>query len=954
MADIARGAKPWNEVVNRVEDFADVVVQGTTDKFAKKISKGKFKDSLAFDIACIGLIEGGTLAAPTILPAPSATGEKVYKAGAGYFSYSGSIFEAPVGKDWYLLDNGSSWSLKDMGALPDNSAKIEEYVPSAYTKGTIKIVDDVYLRAVRNTNEVAAIVANDWEIFTPSSEIGANIYTQKGFVEKGNGSLVPDGELISTIFLKILSHQDIVVTGYSGRDDAAALGAFYDEDRNFISSVNAPTQGWVGKHVISSSSIPTNAVWFKSTKHINQNPFLSGVDLLIRPNINQEFIDVPLKKLAFKTNELSTRNKASFFDIQGFIEKGNGTVVPDGDLRCSIFLKLDFTRDILVNGYSGLNDAAGLCVFFDKNLNFISSINAPTHGIVNNFSILKYDYPTNAVYARFTRHKTQVSKVEGVFDYMSDYVIQDFVSNKVGSLNYVDSDLGYFNVSGYINKVSGELIDQDDFVTTRFLRIDKNKDLLISGYSGRDDAAALCSFYDKKFRHIKSINAPTQGIVLDYLVNKNLFPAKAEFIRATSTANHTIRKVSNADVSLTANDTLIFTETVKNDLSNRLDTISLPYGDTVRIRNYKGNYQNVHPKVLYFPNGLWGYKYWMGYTPFPWAWDQDENPSIAVSNDGIEWTVPTGLENPLAYAPANGYNSDTHLVWREDTQTLELWYRPFHSPTNSAKLVRRTTLDGVIWTPEETIQGIDGVLSPSIIFENGKYKVWFPASTKTIYYTESSGSSPVGWSIPTGRELDIYAWHMDVIRTDIGLEYLIQGWEEGGGDNLHSSMFYMKEIDGVLTPASKILSLENLPGNPNQYNGLYRGSILKINRHYKVFYSYIKDDGYQGMMLAEGSDIYRLLPFNREVSRESEVVFLDEDQIINELYVHSAKYIHVKDCDVIINAFTGLMPNAVVEIIVTGSGSCQLVSGSRIDKSVTITSGKMSVLSTDSRNVVVI
>lgn len=124
MAGISRGAKPWDEVVNRVEEFDDVVVQGSTDKFAKKITKDKFKDALAIDIAGISLMEGGTLASPTVLPAPSGTsGDKVYKAGTGFYSYGGNTFEAPSGKDWYLLDNGTSWSLKDMGALPVNEAK---------------------------------------------------------------------------------------------------------------------------------------------------------------------------------------------------------------------------------------------------------------------------------------------------------------------------------------------------------------------------------------------------------------------------------------------------------------------------------------------------------------------------------------------------------------------------------------------------------------------------------------------------------------------------------------------------------------------------------------------------------------------------------------------------------------------------------------------------------------
>lgn len=44
----------------------------------------------------------------------------------------------------------------------------------------------------------------------------------------------------------------------------------------------------------------------------------------------------------------------------------------------------------------------------------------------------------------------------------------------------------------------------------------------------------------------------------------------------------------------------------------------------------------VHPDVLYAPNGLFGYRYWMIYTPFCIG-ENDENPTIQVSNDGEDW-----------------------------------------------------------------------------------------------------------------------------------------------------------------------------------------------------------------------------------------------------------------------------------------------------------------------------
>lgn len=52
------------------------------------------------------------------------------------------------------------------------------------------------------------------------------------------------------------------------------------------------------------------------------------------------------------------------------------------------------------------------------------------------------------------------------------------------------------------------------------------------------------------------------------------------------------------------------------------------------------NNEVVHPDVLYFENGWNGYEYWMVFTPFPNSNAQYENPSIAVSHDGLIWEIP--------------------------------------------------------------------------------------------------------------------------------------------------------------------------------------------------------------------------------------------------------------------------------------------------------------------------
>lgn len=89
-----------------------------------------------------------------------------------------------------------------------------------------------------------------------------------------------------------------------------------------------------------------------------------------------------------------------------------------------------------------------------------------------------------------------------------------------------------------------------------------------------------------------------------------------------------------------------------------------PYGDS----------QVTHPKLIDVgAAGLNGYRYWMSYTPYPYGDSSKENPCVAASNDLIEWVTPEGLNQPLDVPEDNrGYNSDSHLVFDSDSNTLEL------------------------------------------------------------------------------------------------------------------------------------------------------------------------------------------------------------------------------------------------------------------------------------------
>ena len=292
------------------------------------------------------------------------------------------------------------------------------------------------------------------------------------------------------------------------------------------------------------------------------------------------------------------------------------------------------------------------------------------------------------------------------------------------------------------------------------------------------------------------------------------------------------------------------------------------------IKTYPGGQdQPLHPKVLYFENGWSGYKYWMAYTPLP---DEDnENPCIAASNDMVTWTVPEGLENPLAWMPENGYNSDTHLVYREDINVLECWWRTIKRTEQVETFFRRTSQDGVNWTEvEQTFQSTGSItqdLSPSVIFEENKYKMWTCSNSTTIKYYESD----TGTNFTKIRDIQLPSgstsvWHQDVIHTANGYEML--------NYNNNGTLHYCKSEDNI-TYTKPVLVLEKT-NNPDDWCGqnLYRSSFFIKDGYYYVFYTAQKMNTLEWKIgLTRGTSMFNLKGLER-------IRTLSIDEAIMELY----------------------------------------------------------------------
>lgn len=193
---------------------------------------------------------------------------------------------------------------------------------------------------------------------------------------------------------------------------------------------------------------------------------------------------------------------------------------------------------------------------------------------------------------------------------------------------------------------------------------------------------------------------------------------------------------------------------------------------------YDGSGQTVHPDVAHFPRGWNGYEYWMVMTPYPNGNDRYENPSILASHDGISWSVPAGLVNPLVPAPPCDHNSDANMIYNDTTDELWVYYldarrasrcaghggQPYY---NHQYLKVVTSRDGRRWSRPKIVMdfplggGQIFPVSPSIVKQADRYYLWLvSAAEKSVWFAESGD----GLSFTALRRVGFAnpVWHLNV------------------------------------------------------------------------------------------------------------------------------------------------------------------------------------------------
>ena len=154
-------------------------------------------------------------------------------------------------------------------------------------------------------------------------------------------------------------------------------------------------------------------------------------------------------------------------------------------------------------------------------------------------------------------------------------------------------------------------------------------------------------------------------------------------------------------------------------------------------------------------------------------------------------------------------------------------------------------------------------LSPAIIYENGKYKMWaINENTRySIDYRESKDGK--NWSeirkIPVEfDDKELYPWHLDVIHTAKGYEMAISAYYPKTRDRQQMDLYYSFSANNRDYSKAQLLLSPTRSTSKWDNKGLYRSSLLYANGKYYLIYSGLNiNRGPSGLGLISGSN-----PFN--------------------------------------------------------------------------------------------
>jgi hypothetical protein len=232
-------------------------------------------------------------------------------------------------------------------------------------------------------------------------------------------------------------------------------------------------------------------------------------------------------------------------------------------------------------------------------------------------------------------------------------------------------------------------------------------------------------------------------------------------------------------------------------------------------------------------------------TPYAYANFVYENPEIFASHDGINWTVPDGVRNPVIPRPKGvwDYNSDPDMFLLNGK--LWLYFRETRSVSDlkEHRICLTTSANGADWTPAVEVliaRGDEALLmSPAVVHKDDAFRMWtVDQATTGLQIMRRESTDGMKWNTPVpcavvglrGRE----PWHLDVTCEEDRLSALLVSLKARPDWRLH----YAYSVDEGNTWNVEQFLLE--PAYEFEEAIQYRATLLKTgsNPHqYRIWYS---------------------------------------------------------------------------------------------------------------------
>jgi hypothetical protein len=241
----------------------------------------------------------------------------------------------------------------------------------------------------------------------------------------------------------------------------------------------------------------------------------------------------------------------------------------------------------------------------------------------------------------------------------------------------------------------------------------------------------------------------------------------------------------------------------------------------------------------------------MACTPYPYGDAHFENPEVFVSHDGISWSIPEGLQNPLVPSPSNpgDHHSDPDLLFHADQ--LWLFYRLTVQSGRSARATPENriyltkSLDGVRWTtPAEVLSDKAGRqhLSPAVIHDGTHFVMWTievhgghlrlmrRCSPDGLSWDNSSAASIAG--LDEGR----FPWHIDVIQEEGQLSAVLVSCTALGGSGARIHYAHSEDQGHTWVAGGFLFEQVYEFESKTQYRATLR-AVQGTNHEYQLWYS---------------------------------------------------------------------------------------------------------------------